>query len=64
MDNIKEVVERAKESEFEVHDASSMTAEEVLAQIEASMSGMTKTNQKRVLFVNDGETFEDVIDKM
>ncbi len=64
MDNIKEVVERSKESDLEVHDASTMTPEQVLAQIEASMSEMTNTNQKRVVFVNDGETFEDVIDKM
>lgn len=64
MDNIKEVVERSKDSDLEVHNASNMTPEEVLAQIEASMSGMSKTNQKRVVFVNDGETFEDVIDKM
>ncbi|WOO89215.1 hypothetical protein R2F61_00505 [Mollicutes bacterium LVI A0078] len=64
MDNIKNVIERSKESDIETYDASQMTAEEVLAQIEASMKNMTANNQKRVVFVNDGETFEDVIDKM
>lgn len=64
MDNIKNVIERSKESDIETYDASQMTAEEVLAQIEASMQNMTANNQKRVVFVNDGETFEDVIDKM
>ncbi len=64
MDNIKNVVERSKESDIETFDASQMTAEEVLAQIETSMQNMTVNNQKRVVFVNDGETFEDVIDKM
>lgn len=64
MDNIKQVVERSKESEIESYDASNMTPEQVLAQIEASMAGMTAETQKRVVFTNDGETFEDVIDKM
>lgn len=64
MDNIKNVIERSKESDIETFDASQMTAEEVLAQIEASMQNMTVNNQKRVVFVNDGETFDDVIDKM
>lgn len=64
MDNIKQVVERSKESEIESYDASNMTPEQVLAQIEASMAGMTAEIQKRVVFTNDGETFEDVIDKM
>lgn len=64
MDNIKNVIERSKESDIETYDASQMTAEEVLAQIEASMQNMTANSQKRVVFVNDGETFEDVIEKM
>lgn len=64
MDNIKQIVERSKEDDIEVHDASNMNYEQVLAQIEASMAGMSVENQKRVVFVNDGETFEDVIDKM
>lgn len=64
MDDVKQVVERSKESEFEVFDASQMTPEDVLAQIEQSMAQMTADNQKRVVFTNDGETFKDVIDKM
>lgn len=64
MDNIKVAVERSKESDLEIYNATEMTEVEVLAQIEASMSEMTVASQKRVVFVNDGETFEDVIDKM
>lgn len=64
MDNIKSVIERSKESEIETYNATDMSPEEVLAQIEASMANMDKDNQKRVVFTNDGETFEDVINKM
>lgn len=64
MDEIKQIVERSKEADIETYDASNMTAEEVLAQIEASMAGMSAENQKRVVFTNDGETFKDVIEKM
>lgn len=64
MDEIKQIVERSKEADIETYDASSMTTEEVLAQIEASMAGMTAEHQKRVVFTNDKETFEDVIDKL
>lgn len=64
MDNIKNIVERSKEADLQTFDASNMSAEDVLAQIEKSMSEMTEVNQKRVVFTNDGETFEDVIDKM
>lgn len=64
MDNIKNIVERSKEADLQTFDASNMSAEDVLAQIEKSMSEMTEVNQKRVVFTNDGETFEDVIDKI
>ncbi len=64
MDNIKSVIERSKQSEIETYNATDMSPEEVLAQIEASMANMDKDNQKRVVFTNDGETFEDVINKM
>ncbi len=64
MDNIKSVIERSKESEIETYNATDMSPEEVLAQIEDSMANMDKDNQKRVVFTNDGETFEDVINKM
>lgn len=64
MDNIKEVIERSKESEIETYNASDMSPEQVLAQIESSMARMTTNNQKRVVFTNDRETFEDVINKM
>lgn len=64
MDNIKQVVERSKQNDLEIHNATQMTEAEVLAQIEASMAEMTVETQKRVVFINDNETFEEVIDKM
>lgn len=58
----KEII-RKEEEELEVYDATNMSADDVLAQIEASMAGMNAVNQKRVVFTNEGKTFEDVLDE-
>lgn len=64
MKKVKEVVESAKQSPIEYHDATELSPEQVLAQIEASMQSMDESSQRRVVFTNDGETFEERIDKL
>lgn len=53
-----------EESKVEIYDATKMSEEEVLAQIEKSMSLMDQDTKHRVIFKNDEESFEDVLDKM
>lgn len=64
MENIKDAVEQSKQSDIEAYDASDMTVEDVLAQIEQSMENMDQNSKRRVVFTNNGETFEDVIDQL
>ncbi len=63
MDNIK-IIEKTDEGDLAVFDASDMSPDQVLAQIEHSMANMDAKNQKRIVFTNDGETFDDVIEKL
>lgn len=53
-----------EESKVEIYDATKMNEEEVLAQIEKSMSLMDQNTKRRLIFKNDEESFEDIIDKM
>ncbi|WOO87459.1 hypothetical protein RZE82_00540 [Mollicutes bacterium LVI A0039] len=62
MDNIKQTIENAKQSPVETYDATELSVEEVLAQIESSMQSMDENTKRRVVFTNSGETFEDVLD--
>lgn len=58
-----EILNALTESEIETYDASDMSVEDVLSQIELSMSQMSSDNKKRIIFTNDDETFEDVLNK-
>lgn len=63
MENIK-VIEKEDNSDVQYVDASNLTPEEVLAHIEGQMADMNINNQQRIVFTNDGETFEDVVEKL
>lgn len=54
----------ADKSLVEKIDATNLSAEEVLAQIENSMETMNENNQRRIVFTNSNETFDDVVDKL
>ncbi len=61
MDEIKNIINSLKEDEIETFDATNLCEQDVLELIEKSMANMDQSNQKRIVFTNQNETFDDII---
>lgn len=63
MSDLLKQIKNLNNSPVESFDATEMTAEEVLAQIENSMRNMDENTMRRVVFTNSDQSFDDVISK-